>query len=201
MKKKVVSKISLEPISINIAIMVVFILLGIVVGAVCCFSTDLSLSNLTAFNDNTVVHYSFLRTFFNFFKYPLILFLMGFTILGIFIIPIIVFLKGFFLSFSISSIFKFATARAFSFAFATFGIQIFVSVPCILFLSAISFEFSKNFAGPFRGKAIQKNSAKILPIQYFITFIFLLLLIIIFSFLDAWITPKLISNITEELII
>ena len=56
-------------------------------------------------------------------------------------------ISGFKRFFSLNSIFKFATARAFSFAFATFGIQIFVSVPCILFLSAISFEFSKNFAG------------------------------------------------------
>lgn len=195
MKKKVVSKFLFESLSIDVAVMVMFIFLGIVAGAICCFSSDASYSTSILIEDDAIVSYSFFRTLFNFSKYPLIIFLLGFTILGMFIIPLVVFFKGFFLSFSISSIFKFSAHNCFRFAFATFGMQVLISVPCILFLSAISFEFSKNFTGPFSSKTKQITPVRMSLLQYFIIFLFLLFILLIFSFLDTLITPKLISKL------
>ena len=97
--------------SVSIALMIVFILAGIVVGTVCCFATDFFPSNLGFITQidklgQNGFDYSFFQSLFNFSKYPLLIFIFGLTALGFFVTPVLVFLKGFFLSFSVSAIFK-----------------------------------------------------------------------------------------------
>ena len=87
--------------SFSIALVVVFLFLGIIAGCI------VSVGNIYASNDlkevivNGINDYTFYNSFYNFIKYPLLIFLLGWTLLGVFLIPITVFFKGFFLAYSI----------------------------------------------------------------------------------------------------
>jgi len=188
--------------SVSIALMIVFILSGIVVGTVCCFATDFFPSNLGFITQidklgQNGFDYSFFQSLFNFSKYPLLIFIFGLTALGFFVTPVLVFLKGFFLSFSVSAIFKCIEKNALLLAFSIFGVQVVFSIPCIIFFASVSFEFSKNFVNFFKKKTQIKKINKVRPQEYFFIFLIVIIFVFLFAFLDTLITPKLIEITTK----
>lgn len=200
-KKKSNVAMHYNTFSVNIAVVVIFLLIGIVSGAICCFSSFFSTSKGDVFSvftslENNDFDYTFLRSFFTFSKYPVVIFILGFTAFGIFFIPVAVFLKGFFLSFSVASVFKFVGANAFLVSVSTFGIQILFSVPAIIILSALSFEFSKNFVVLFFGRVDTRTPKTDIRI-FLIAFACIISLSLLFAFFDTIITPKLINKVSH----
>lgn len=187
-------------ISFNIAVVIVFLLCGIAVGCIFSCYSDVSensfiLSNgsLSEIVTNGAADYSFRQTYFNLIKYPAIIFLLGFTALGFLAVPATVFIKGFFISFSISSVMRLLGSKGFFLSVAMFGLQTFISIPCILFTASFALEMSKLFSGVLRGSngSFSAKNTKIVP--YISAFAILAVLLLLFALLDIALTPTFIS--------
>jgi len=86
-------------------------------------------------------------------KYPLIIFLLGFTLYGFFTVPVVVGFKGFSLSFAIAAMVKiYGYQGLLTSAVLYFGTNFF-TIPCIFIVSAMSFQTSKSLAATFFRKS------------------------------------------------
>ncbi len=206
MKIKVQKKHSFAPgtISINLAIMVVALILGIASG--CIFAakadsdvlTNLIGSDITIISQNESSDYSLFKTFFNLAKYPVLSLFLSFSAFGVILIPLVVFTKGFLLSLSVSSVISVLGKKGIFTALSMFGVQSLVSIPCLLLLTAVGFEFSKPFAllaGPSKGQIPQK---RIKTGSTLILFSFLLILVFLAAIVDTFLTPILVSIATKS---
>ncbi len=184
-----------------IAIMIICFLCGIVSG---CVTITYSNAESMPFLDSYIQQYneisqigvggySYLKTLFNMCKYPTLIFLLSFTALGVLCIPCAVFLKGFFVSMSASAVVHAIGVKGIWVALSMFGIQTFISLPCILIISSIAFEFSKVFADVLRrnphGSAVYPISLK----SYVILFSACIILLLIAALADMLLTPFLIN--------
>lgn len=202
MKKSLKSKVSgiyLSNFSVNSAILLLFLLLGTVIGMILTKQTGEG-SALSSFeNDineivqNGVGEYSLIKTFFNATKFPLAIFLLGFTVFGVFFAPLVVCVKGCLLSMSVSAIINSFGAKGFILALSMFGIQALAAIPCIIILSSYSMEVSKGFLSAFN--KFKKNSLKTRPqtSSFVILFFVVVFILFLFSLLDVTVTPKLVS--------
>ncbi len=191
----------LQKASPAIAIMVIFLLCGIVSGCVAMiYSNDESILFLDSYiqqydkiSRNGIEGYSYLKTLFNMCKYPTLIFLLSFTALGLLCIPCVVFLKGFFISMSVSAIVRTMSAKGIWVALSMFGVQTFITLPCILIISSIAFDFSKVFANVLRrsphGGAAYPISIK----SYIILFSACIIIFFFASLADMLLTPFLIN--------
>ena len=189
-----------------IVIMIICFLLGITCGCVFCFqskSSNLS-SSVTEILDgimlNGSVEYSFIKTYFNYIKYIFLVFLLGFTVLGLIGIPATVFFKGFFLSLSISSILRSYGQSAIFIALSMFGIQSLLSLPCILITSAIAFGVSLELTKAVTVQKQMKSRFSIKTSQYIFVLLSFVVLALVFTFLDVALTPKLVSISSKTLL-
>lgn len=210
MKRARVKKIQSENlggISFNIAAAVVFLLCGIAAGCIFSCYSDVSensfiLSNasLSEIIANGAGDYSFRQAYFNLIKYPAIIFLLGFTALGFFAVPAAVFIKGFFMSFSISSVMRLLGSKGFFLSVAMFGLQTFISIPCILLAAALALEMSKLFSGVLRSSkgSFPTKNTRVIP--YISTFAILAVLLLLFAVLDIALTPVFISLAAKGII-
>ncbi len=196
--KKNIKSIFAE-ISPSVAIMIICLLLGVAVG--CIFTVNsgngtaagIIGKDIRALSENGTYDYSFLKTFFNLIKYPAISFLLAFTAFGVICIPVLSFFKGFVLSVSISSIISVFGKRGILTALSLFGIQTIISIPCLIVLTALSFDCSKVFAFAVRTPR-GKISAKKPNFLYFaLFFVFCVILLLLAALADTAITPILTS--------
>lgn len=202
MKKSLKAKVSgiyLSNFPINSAILLLFLVLGTVAGMIFTKQTGEG-SALTTLEksigeivQNGVGEYSFIKTFFNSVKFPLVIFLLGFTAFGVFLTPFVVCIKGCLLSMSVSAIVNSFGAKGFLLALSMFGIQALASIPCIIVISSYSMEVSKGFLSVF--SKFKKNSLKTRPqtSSFVIFFLIITFLLFLFSLLDVTVTPKLVS--------
>lgn len=199
LKTKKIPFVGFSGISLNMAIMVVFFLCGIVAGCIfTIYANDvgsglLSDNNLKEIATNGATAYSFAKTYFNLLKYPAIVFLLGFTALGILAIPLTVSVKGFFISFSVSSVIQAFGFNGFRVALAMFGLQAFVSIPCLLTTASFAFEMSKLFTNVLHRSKRQVPSNLTKPSLHIILFAISAILLLIFALLDTALTPALVS--------
>lgn len=194
-----ISEVKSGRMPVNIALMLVFLICGIVCGCLFAGCTSNDFGSSVKYEDlsNGALNYSFLASYFNFIKYPALFFFMGFTAVGIFFVPILVSVKGFFITVSISSLIKIWGIKGLYISLAVFGLQTMISIPVILFSSAFSFEFSKVFFNALRSK---KNN--VLPRHsgfgpYFMFYLIIVLILVLFALLDVLITPALFSLINN----
>lgn len=87
------------------------------------------------------------------FKYPLLVFFLGFSIPGFALVPAVVGIRGFYLSFSIATFVKVFGSGGALVAFGLFGLTALITVPCLFVLSARSFSSSYGLWRIFRGKS------------------------------------------------
>ncbi len=202
MNKKASNKSQIIPKSIsslNLAIMVIFLLCGGVAGCIFALSAKHSPDLLSFQCDivsvvkNEVDAYSFWSTYFNLAKYPCIIFLLSFTVFGYAVIPIIISLKSFFLTFSISTVLQLYGVKRFFLSVSMFGIQTFLSIPTLLLIAALGVEISKCFSIFLKNRKGNPSIKDKLIARYVIVFIALLFLLLLFTFLDITITPLLVS--------
>ncbi len=175
------------------------LLCGVIVGSVTAsfiesdtaykLSTSISSSASAGINDTA----RFLpTTLLNLLKYPLIAFLLGFTLLGIGLIPLVVGLRGYFLAFSIGVVIKLYGLDGIWLSVALWGLQCLVSIPCLLLISVQSFNCARAQMQLFTGgKRVIIGS--VFTKAHFVFFGICILVLILFSFIEVFITPKLIN--------
>ncbi len=192
-------------ISLNAAIMIIFFLVGMVAGCIFnVYANDagnnlLSNNNLKEIATNGATAYSFSKSYLNLIKYPAIIFLLGYTALGIIAIPISVSIKGFFISFSVSSIIQAFGFSGFWAALAMFGLQTMVSIPCIIITASFSFEISRLFTNVLHRSKKQVSSHFTNPSLHIALFIITAVLLLIFALFDTLLTPVLVSLVAKNI--
>jgi len=118
-------------------------LLGGLAGVVAanCADEAALLTSISGYLDGFSVGYSSVYLFFTNFltqlRYPLILFVFGFTVFGCLVIPSAIAVKGYALAFAFTSFFRVMGTNAYFVIPVLFGLQSLVTLPC-LFLLAIS---------------------------------------------------------------
>lgn len=192
-------------ISLNAAIMITFFLIGMIAGCIFnVYANDagnniLFNNNLKEIAANGATTYSFAKTYLNLIKYPTIIFLLGYTALGIFAIPLTVLFKGFFISFSVSSVIQTFGLSGFYSALAMFGLQTMISIPCIIITASFSLEISKLFTSVLHRSKKQVSSNFITPSLHIALFIITAFLLLIFALLDTLLTPTLVSLVAKNI--
>lgn len=202
--KRSIPKLNFNGTSAYMALMVICLFMGLVFGCVFVinsnhipFANFLNLE-ITSISTGATENYSFFNTFFTMAKYPIIVFVLGFTAFGQILIPAAVFIKGFMLSFSISTLIGSIGKSGVFIALSMFGFQSLISIPCLLVVSTLSFETSKAFASVLARQTVP-NSRKQKPIAHVVTtFVFALILMLITAIIDMAITPALVSLSTSK---
>ena len=153
MKKRISLFIRRQPAGFSIAFIVIsaFFICGIVAGAVSAGFVD-NVQTLRDYMDSLLgveasgsgFELKFITVFLSLLRGTIISFLFGFSILGIFCIPVVSLARGFLVSFSISVIVRLYGSEAILLVFSLFVMDIFVAMPCFLYISANSVCASKS---------------------------------------------------------
>lgn len=186
--------------------MLVFLIIGIVVGAITIKMLNIDQKNkiLSFFNsffvlmngneiDNLML---FKESIKNNFRTVLIIWLTGAIIIGIPIIPVIVLLRGFALGFTVGFLVNEFGAKGFLFSVLAIMPQNLFIIPGIISISSIGINFSLSNV---RGNKIKSNYNNLFSnfINYS-TLIFLFSLVIfIGSLVEAYVTPIFMRLITD----
>lgn len=97
---------------------------------------------LTLSQDGTFVDPSFFSVLVNTFRYPLLVFALSFSMLGLLGIPILSVVRGYTLAFSIAVMVRLYGGDGVLLALSMFAIGTLITVPCFLVLAAQSFRAS-----------------------------------------------------------
>lgn len=125
------------------------------------------------------------------FKYPLIIFAFSFSVIGVAAIPAIILCKGFFLGFSIGSVMKVFGNRGIAISLSALGISSFISIPCIILLSAFSLSASYKQIYMFSNKR-RVITSSVFSKGYFFIYGIVSVILCIESALDFFLTPLII---------
>ncbi len=193
--KRNIANFSIKSFDVTIVIMTVCLVCGVVIGCATSFHMNEPFSlfkEYNVFSEGVSVNYSYLKVYFNLIKYPLIVFLLGFTAFGEIAVPLTVAVKGFFISFSVSLMMHGNGTHGLLCALAVFGVQAIISVPSILILSSVSFRFSKLFSS----RMVMRPQVKQQTINastYIIVFSAFFITALLLAFIDTVATPWLVS--------
>ena len=167
---------------------------GILFGCICAFSSnDFSIGDVIRLNN-----YSLGNVYFNLVKYPILMFLSGFTVFGSIIVPICLISKGFSISFSITAIVQALGRKGVILAFAIFGLQTLISIPCFLVISASSIEGSYYIANTVFKRRKQLNQNLPNYKRHLYLFLFCSLLLLVYAAIDKSIVPALFSYLNVK---
>lgn len=185
----------------SLAILIVCLLCGAVAGAFCAsylgdFSSDVLGDYLsgyvTDFSAGDSVTSLLPSVLLNVFKYPVISFLFGFTMLGVFCVPACAALRGFFAAFSIGSVIKVFGISGLWLAMSVFGIQMLFGIPCFLIISSQSFISAKNFTKMIAGKK-RVMVGSFFSRGYFVLFGICVCVLMVLVLLELFLVPKLVA--------
>lgn len=104
--------------------------------------TDYFSEYLTLQQDGAFVDPSFFSVLADTFKYPLLVFALGFSIPGVIGVPVLSVVRGYTLAFSVSVIVRLYGGDGVLLALAMFAVGTMITVPCFLILAAQSFRSS-----------------------------------------------------------
>lgn len=186
-----------------ILILALILLCGIIVGAIASahISSDTANALTDAVSKDISQVYAALNNKQNFFislwsvfKYPIFIFLLSFSVLGVAIIPVTIFVRGFSVSFSIGSIIKIFGTRGILMSLASFGINLFLSIPCLIIASSISLSVASSQIG-FFSKVRRVMNGSVLPKGFFVTYGILFVVLILAFVLDFFVTPVILNKL------
>lgn len=186
-------------ISPSLAIMIICILLGVAAGCVFTANSENGAiegiigEDIRALSESGTGDYSFLKTFFNLIKYPAASFFLAYSAFGIICIPLLSFFRGFVLSVSISSIISTFGKKGILTALSMFGIQTVISIPCLILITALSFDCSKLFAFAVLAPRGQVLAKKPNLLYFSLFFVFCVILLLLAAVMDTALTPSLLS--------
>ena len=186
--KRNIANFSIKSFDVTIVIMTVCLVCGVVIGCATSFHMNEPFSlfkEYNVFSEGVSVNYSYFKVYFNLIKYPLIVFLLGFTAFGEIAVPLTVAVKGFFISFSVSLMMHGNGTHGLLCALAVFGVQAIISVPSILILSKL-FSSRMMMRPQVKQQTINASTYIIVFSAFFITALLL-------AFIDTVVTPWLVS--------
>lgn len=124
-----------------------------------------------------------------YFRYPLLIFIFGFSALGIILIPLLCVTEGFFLSFAVTSFVVSMGRNGVLLALTALGVRCLFTLPCILFLAMWAMNAARQLGrqGTF---GYRKNRAIYEPV-YFLRFGACVLILLLGVILEITLVPKL----------
>ena|GEM_PF-2486339 len=123
---------------------------------------------------------------------PMIVFLSGFSSIGVAIIPACIAFKGFTFSYAVSAMFRSFGPDGAIFTFCALGTVSLLYVPCLLFSALFAFRSSAVLASVFFGKSQQSGTGRIAPI-YYIQFAVSTAVISALAVYQAFLQPRLLE--------
>lgn len=178
-------------------------LLGIVLGCLLAgYLGENAQSHLSAYlndyfavlRDGEVLLPSLFSTIWELCRWPLLVFLCGFTALGAVAVPAVFLIRGFLLSFSISVFVRLFGGPGALAALAVFGVSGFFAVPALFLLGVGAFRTAKSLLGTFF-----RDSKRSHPFHaaYFIRAGGCAVLLAMGVMLQSWVTPRLLQAVAE----
>lgn len=132
----------------------------------------------------------FLKTLVSLYKYPMVIFLLGYTAFGIFFIPVVLILRGYFISFCVTSIVRGLGYKGLLTAFSIYGLQTVLSIPCLLVISMKAMRASQGFLSLVREEKDRRLISPI-PERYFLCFLICIACLTFCAVLEVLLVPKL----------
>ena len=127
-----------------------------------------------------------------YFRYPLIVVLLGFASVGIIFIPGITFFVGFLLSFSVSCFVAVFGAKGVLLAAAAMGLRCLITVPCYFIVAVPAWGRSAALAGLSFGRG-RRASAIVYGREWRRVVILCLFVLLIGACLDLFCTPEMLN--------
>ncbi len=132
---------------------------------------------------------SLLSALFLYFRYPLLIFIFGFSALGVFLIPLLCMTEGFFLSFAVTSFVASMGRNGVLLALAALGVRCLFTLPCILFLAMWAMNAARQLGK--RGTLGGRKSRAIYEPIYFLRFGACVLILLLGVVLEVTFVPRL----------
>ena len=132
---------------------------------------------------------SLLSALFLYFRYPILIFIFGFSALGVVLIPLLCVIEGFFLSFAVTSFVASMGRNGVLLAMAALGVRCLFTLPCILFLAIQAVRAARQL-GKVGAFGYRKNRAIFEP-AYFLRFGVCMLILLLGVVLEITLVPKL----------
>ena len=126
--------------------------------------------------------------FISVFKYPLIVFIVGLSAVGVAAIPAIMFVRGFLLSFSIATLVRLYGVSGLTFAASIFWVQCLFVCPCLMFFAVQGFLSSSMLFSLASGKG-RKIAGQVFGNAYFIRSFICILALVLCVVLEVYATP------------
>lgn len=137
---------------------------------------------------------SFLMVLFTYFRYPVVLFLLGFASVGVLLLPVTVAAQGFFLSFAICCFSSALGREGMPFIFAAFALRCFLTVTCGLYIASHALLSSWSLAQLSLGRAKGKRGVSAGGgREQLLRFGICTVLLLFGSFLELFFVPRLIA--------
>lgn len=135
----------------------------------------------------------FLTVLFTYFRYPLVLFLLGFAPVGVLLLPLTVAAQGFFLSFALCCFSSALGREGMPIVFASFLLRCILPVTCGLYLASHALLSSWSLAQLSLGRAKGKRSSAVGGRERFLRFGVCTLLLLFGSFLECLFLPRFLA--------
>lgn len=131
-----------------------------------------------------------------YYRYPLLVFLLGFSAVGIVLIPAVCMSQGFFLSFSVQCFAKAFGKRGVALALSALGVRCLFTVPCTLFLAlwAVADSIRRTKLQKTIARQDGQNAA-----SYALRLLGCLVLLLIGVLVELFWVPDLINTVLSDL--
>ena len=134
------------------------------------------------------------RSLLVYFRYPLLVFLLGFASFGVVMIPVSAVALAFSFSYAVCCFSSAFPTKGAAVALAVFGLRYLLTLPCFLLLAEQAFRSSSELVGYTLGYA-GRRGAELYGWQYFARFAAVMAVLLCGALLDLWLTPWLLQLI------
>ena len=182
-----------------------FFLLGLLLGRFACSAvTEEDVQQLRAYllhygeiaQSPTDVVASFVSLLSVYYRYPVLIFLLGFSVAGVILIPVAYMSQAFFLSFSIQCFAKAFARNGVTLALSVMGIRCLFVVPCTLFMAMCAADKSMQRLGAKQG--LRKQSGRN-NLDYVMRLLGCLLLLLIGVMIEILLVPEFMCTVLADL--
>ncbi len=132
----------------------------------------------------------FLKTLIALYKYPVVIFLFGYTAFGIVFIPAVLTLRGYFISFCVTSVVRGLGYKGLLTALSLYGLQAVLSIPCVLIIATKAMRASQGFLALAR-EGQERRLTSPIPEGYFACFLICIACLTVCAALEVLLVPKL----------
>ncbi len=131
----------------------------------------------------------FLKSAVSLCKYPIVIFLLGYTAFGIAFIPAILILRGYFISFCVTSVIRALGYKGIPTALSLYGFQALLSIPCILIIATKAMRASQAFFS-FTREGKERRLSPV-PDGYLTCFLLCIACLTVCAAVEALLLPRL----------